>query len=401
MDFTNPSKFVKRNFHFKGYAFEGLHVLPKETEVFLKRTRKTGECPDCWRRRCRIEELYTRRIRDLDFRGKCIIVFTPAKIHCHCGYRGLEKLDFVDKYSFCTNRFEEYVFLLCQKMNLKDTAELVQLDWKTVKGIDKKFLKKQLVPLSESSPKNIGMDEIASSKGHNYMSIVRDEDAKRVLWVGEGRKKETIDGFFFELGKVKSAAIKTATMDMWDPFIASVTEHCPNADIVFDKFHISKKVNEALDSIRKKEFSKADDKERKDMKHKRFLILSRQRRLNDEQRETIDDLKKINASLFEAYLLKEHVLDIFDETNVHGALVRLGKWMANVERLGIEPFLKVISTMRNYWYGIVNYFKYRFTNAASEGFNNKINIIKRRAYGFRDLEYLKLKILQTCGWRSS
>jgi transposase len=401
MDFTNPNKYIKDCFRFKGFVFDGLHDMPEGIDVYLKRTRRTGNCPECKRVRCKIELLYTRKIRDLDLRRKCTLVFPQAKIQCYCGYRGVERLNFVDKHSLCTTRFEEYVFLLCEKMTIKDAAALVKLDWKTVKDIDKKFLKKRLVPLSESSPKNLGVDEIATSKGHNYTTVVRDVDAKRVLWVGDGRKKETLDKFFLELGKPKSYAIKTFTMDMWDPYIASVEENCPNADIIFDKFHISKKVNEGLDTIRKKEFSKADEEERKDMKHKRFLILSRQRRLNDEQRETVEDLKAINAPLYEAYLLKEQVLDIFDETNVHAALTRLGKWIANVERLGIEPFLRVISTMRNYWYGIANYFRYRFTNAASEGFNNKINVIKRRAYGFRDMEYFKLKILHTCGWRSS
>lgn len=401
MDFTNPNKYVKGCFRFKGFVFDGLHDMPEGIDVYLKRTRKTGNCPECKRVRCRVELLYTRKIRDLDVRRRCTLVFPQAKIQCYCGYRGIERLDFVDKYSLCTKRFEEYVFLLCQKMTIKDAAALVKLDWKTVKDIDKKFLKKKLVPLSKCAPKNIGIDEIASSKGHNYLSVVRSEDEKRVLWVEEGRKKESLDKFFSELGEAKSAAIETATMDMWDPYIASVEENCPNADIIFDKFHVSKKVNEALDSVRKKEFAKADDEERKGMKKKRFIILSRQKRLDDEQRETIDDLKRINTPLYEAYLLKEQVLDIFDEKNVHGALVRLGRWIANIRKAGITAYVGVAKTIKNYWYGIANYFRYRFTNAASEGFNNKINVIKRRAYGFRDMEYFKLKILHTCGWRSS
>jgi len=328
------------------------------------------------------------------------ITFHQFKIVCYCGYRGIEQLDFVDKYSFLTKAFEQYVALLCEKMSLKDVASLVRIDWKTAKHIDKKNLRKLIVPLSQLSPEAIGVDEIAYEKGHNYLTVVRDIITGAVIWIGIGRRKETLDGFFNGLGREKSRAISIVVMDMWDPYIASVRENCPNAAIVFDKFHISKKINEALDSIRKSEFRKADEKERKDMKRKRFLILSRQKRLNDEQKETIEDLKQINARLYEAYLLKEQILDIFDETNDHAALVRLGKWIANVRRLGIAPFLTVIKTMENYWYGIANYFRLRLTNAASEGFNNKINIIKRRAYGFRDLEYFMLKILQSCGWRA-
>lgn len=401
MNFTKLHQFVKEQFCFKGFALASFNDLPEEVIVILKRTGKTATCPTCKRQRQHIECLYKREVRDIDFRKKCIIIFPQAKIKCTCGYRGIEQLDFVDKHSLCTKRLEEYVFLLCKNMSIKDAAQLCKLNWKTVKNIDKKHLRQLVIPLSERNPKRIGIDEISYEKGHKYLSVVRDLDLKRVIWIDRGRKKETMDGFFSELGEEKAKRIKVAVMDMWDPYIASVAENCPDAEIIFDKFHISKKVNEALDSIRKKEFSKADAQERKNMKRKRFLILSRQKRLNDEQKETVDDLKRINASLYEAYLLKEQVLDIFEEKNVHGALVRLGKWIANVERLGIDAYQNIINTIRNYWYGIVNYFKYRHTNAASEGFNNKINVIKRRAYGFRDLEYLKLKILQSCGWRSS
>jgi len=170
--------------------------------------------------------------------------------------------------------------------------------------------------------------------------------------------------------------------------------------LFFDKFHIPKKINEALDSIRKSEFRKADAAERINMKRKRFLILSRQKRLDENQKESIEDLKEINYHLYEAYLLKEQVLDIFDELDPLKAMQRFIKWFANVRELGITAYEKVIDTMQHYWYGIMNYFKHRLTNAGAEAINNKINIIKRRAYGFRDIEYFKLKIVQSCGWRS-
>jgi transposase len=398
----NHTSILRELYAFKGFRISQVFLTEKELRIFLEKTVKTGACPGCGKKCRKIEEAYERTVRDLDCVGRiAVITFRQYKIRCSCGYRGIEILDFIDKYSFCTKRLEEYVFLLCQKMSIKDAAQLCRLNWKTVKNIDKKYLRQLVTPLSELTPERIGVDEIAHEKRHKYLTVVRDLDLKRVVWVGKDRRKETMDEFFSELGEEKARRIRTAVMDMHDPYIASVSENCPDAEIIFDKFHISKKVNEALDSVRKEEFSKADAEERKNMKRKRFLILSRQKRLDDEQRETVDDLKRINARLYEAYLLKEQALDIFEEKNVHGALVRLGKWIANVERLGIEAYQKVINTMRNYWYGIVNYFKYRFTNAASEGFNNKINVIKRRAYGFRDLEYLKLKILQSCGWRSS
>lgn len=133
------------------------------------------------------------------------------------------------------------------------------------------------------------------------------------------------------------------------------------------------------------------------MKHKRFLILSRRKNLKPEDVESLDVLIQQNNPLYVAYLMKEQGLDVFDEEDPINGIARLNKWIDNVILTGIEEFSSVIETIKNYLYGIVNYFKYKLTNAASEGFNTKITVIKRRAYGFRDLEYFKLKILQSCG----
>jgi len=189
--------------------------------------------------------------------------------------------------------------------------------------------------------------------------------------------------------------ITVAVIDMWDPYIKSIRENTI-AEIVFDKFHVAKKINEVVDKIRKKEFAKADEQERKLMKHKRFLILSRQEKLDEEDKESLKNLMKQNTVLYAAYLLKEQGLDIFSEEDQQTAVERLERWIENVANAQIKEFEETIKVITRYFYGIVNYFKYNLTNAASEGYNTKISVIKRRAYGFRDLEYFKLKILQSC-----
>jgi len=228
---------------------------------------------------------------------------------------------------------------------------------------------------------------------------VRDLTLGGVIWVGISRKKETLDKFFKELGKKKCSKIKVVVLDMRNPYIASVKENT-NADIVFDKFHIAKKITEALDKVRRQEFAKADPELKKKFKKKRFVILKRNKRLDKKKRETLQELMKENEKLYQAYLLKEQALDIFDEEDEDTALERLYDWFDNVIEAGLQQFEEVAKTILSYFYGVVNYFKHRLTNAASEGFNNKINVIKRRAYGFHDIEYFMLKILQSCGWRS-
>ena len=385
---------LKELYNFEGFSFR---EISKKISVIInmRKKGKTGICPVCKKKRRKVIGVRRRKVRDVNFGNqKCYITFEAYRIKCRCGYRSMEKLKFVLPNEMITERFAEHIFHLCEKMTLADVAETAMIDWRTAKRIDKKKLREKFKDLKNINPKRIGVDEIAYEKGHKYLTIVRDIDAG-VIWVGDKRKEETMNQFFNELGKEKSKQITVAVMDMWDPYIKSIRENT-NAEIVFDKFHIAKKVNEAVDQIRKKEFAKADKEERLKMKKKRFLILSRDKNLNDEKREELRTLLDINKNLQVAYILKEQILDIFDERVKDNAMQRFEKWKENVNKAEIEEFRKVIKMMKTYWYGIENYFRHRVTNGSSEGYNNKINIIKRRAYGFKDIEYFKLKILQSC-----
>lgn len=394
----NYSKLFRDIYKFRGFTYNEIIIKDDVVFIFLIRTRKTATCRNCGRRNPIGLESYKRTIRDLDLgTKKCYITFFEEKLKCVCGSRGFEEIDFVRPYSRCTIRFEEYIYLLCEKMTIKDVSEIVHLNWKTVKDIDKHYIEKQMEKLKNLNPRRIGVDEIAYEKGHKYLTIVRDLDLNAVIWVGRKRKKDTLDQFFDEIGIEKSSKIKLVVLDMWDPYIASIKEHCPRVEFVFDKFHIIKKVNEALDKIRKKEFADATVKEKLNMKRKRFIILKRYRNLSERQLERLDELMKNNENLYKSYLLKEQISDIFDEEDHENALNRLSEWIKNVQESSIEPFEKVVRTLRRYSYGIHNYFKYKVTNVGSEGINTKINVVRRKAYGFWDLDYFILKIFQACG----
>src|SRR3989338_4427811 len=385
---------LRELYNFEGFAFCD---ICKEISVIiqLKKKSKTGTCPVCKKKRRKVIEVRERTIRDENIsRKKCFILLKTYRILCKGCYRGMEKLDFILPGERFTERFAKHIYELCEKMTLKDVAKECMINWRTAKRIDKKKLKEKFKDLKGIAPTRIGVDEIAQEKGHKYLTIVRDLD-KGVIWVGIKRRKETLDEFFNELGKRKCKNISVAVIDMWDPYIKSIKENT-KADIVFDRFHISKKINEAVDNIRKQEFSKADKEERINMKHKRFLMLYRNKNLDKEQEKDLNELMDQNKKLYEAYLLKEQILSIFDRRQKNVALERLKSWKENVQKSELEEFQKVLKTLEHYWYGIDNYFTHHVTNGASEGYNNKINIIKRRAYGFKDIEYFKLKILQSC-----
>jgi transposase len=314
----NYSKLFRDIYRFRGFTYNQIIIKDDVVHIFLKRTRKTATCRNCGRRNPINLESYKRTIRDLDLgTKKCYITFFEEKLKCVCGSRGFEEINFVRPYSRCTIRFEKYAYFLCQKMTIKDVSEVVHLNWKTIKDIDKFYIKEQMENLKNINPIRIGVDEIAYEKGHKYLTIVRDLDLNAVIWVGIKRKKETLDKFFDEIGDMKSSKIELAVLDMWDPYIASIKEHCSKAEMVFDKFHIIKKVNEALDKIRKKEFADATVKEKLNMKRKRFIILKRYRNLSEKQLERLDELMKNNENLYKSYLLKEQISDIFDDVNAN------------------------------------------------------------------------------------
>jgi transposase len=384
-------------FSFLGYKLFDLKETKKEVLVILKKVGHS-KCPACGSDHTTIEETYTRTIRDLNLRQKTSnIQFEENKIQCSCGYRGIEYLDFVRPYSRCSKSLEEEISVCTSMMTLTDASLIWNLDWKTIKEIDRRSIQDNLVDLKTTNPTIIGVDEIAYKKGQNYLTIVRDVPARKVIWIGFKRKTETLDAFFQELGPEKSMKIQVCCMDMWDPYVASVKKNT-NADIVFDKFHVIKKINDVLDKIRRRVFAQADKETRKLMKHKRFLVLHRRKNLTDEKDiESLEQLLNSNEPLYKAYVLKEEIADIYDDVNAESEIVRLEQWFQNVIDSGCEEFLPVVSMIQSYLYGIHNYFKHKLTNAGSEGFNNKINVIKRAAYGFQDIEYFKLKILQQCG----
>ena len=388
------------------FSFVGFKIIDleesKETLIVTLDATELPRCPKCGELCNRYDDVYIRSVNDFHLSiFSCRIQFPARQIRCKCGYRGNQYLDFVHPYSHCTKRFEDYIAMLCSKMTISSVSQVIGLDWKTVKRIDIAHILDSIPSLDSITPVNIGVDEVAYQKGHKYLTVVRDLDLKAVIWVGIDRKTETMSKFYAELGPEKSKMIETCCMDMWDPYINSTKEHT-NGKIIFDKFHLVKKINEFLDKVRRRIFSEADPETKLKMKRKRFLILHKGSNLSEKNVESLNELLDLNEVLIKAYLLKEQFLDIFDSDNRHCMpVLRLIQWMDNVEESEIKEFFPLIKTIKRHFEGIANYFDFGYTNAASEGFNNKINVIKRAAFGFRDLDYFILKIRQSCGFKQT
>jgi len=318
------------------------------------------------------------------------------RVNCPCCGVKVEKLDFADYYSRCTSRFEELVARLCRITSIKQVAELLELDWKTVKDIDKQYLEKEFAIPDYNNLRLLAIDEISSHKGHNYFTIMMNLEKTRVIWVGKGRAKETLDRFFKELGPEKAKKIKAIATDMWNPYIASITEHAPLAKIVFDKFHVIKDYSQVIDKVRNIEYKKAIQRDKEVIKGAKYLLLRNTEKLEKDQRQQLKALLKLNEKINLVYILKDDLKRLWDYHYPKRAEDFLNSWIEKARASNIKPLSQFAKTLDRYRYGLINHCSYPIDTAKLEGMNNKIKVIKRIAYGFHDNDYFILKIKQAC-----
>lgn len=274
----------------------------------------------------------------------------------------------------------------------------MDLHWHTVKELDKDYMREQLAQAEPPSPQVIGVDEISIKKRHIYRIIVSDLEKRRAIWFGgAGRSKEDMDKFYAFLGKEKAEKIRLAVMDMWKPFRNSIQAHAPQAAILFDKFHILRHLGEALDKIRKAEYARITGPKRKFIKGQKYVLLTHKENLTTEGRKNLRLLLKANKRLNTAYLLRESFDQLWDYNSEAWARRFFDNWKSQLRWQRLDPYEKFADMIDSHWDGIAAYCKPENKVALGfvEGLNNKIRVFQRRAYGLRDEEYLKLKIL-TC-----
>ena len=273
-----------------------------------------------------------------------------------------------------------------------------RLDWKTVKDLDKYYMRAQLARAGKPRPKAIGIDEVSIRKGHTYRVVVSDLEKRRPIWFGGAdRSEESLALFYSELGERKSGRIRMAVMDMWKPFRAATKKAAPQAAIVFDKFHILRHLANALDEVRRSEYARLAGKERSYIKGQRYTLLSHKENLTRNGRRNLRKVLKANSRLSAAYVLRESFGQLWDYEKEGWARRFFENWRESLKWQRLKPYEKFAEMIDKHWDGIAAYC--RPENKVSlgfvEGLNNKIRVIQRRSYGLRDKEYLRLKVL-TC-----
>jgi transposase len=343
-----------------------------------------------------------RRVRDLACGDKRVYLeFRVRRVQCsRCGGVKSERLDWLADNPLFTKRFAFFVGRRCRETTVKEVAEDLLLDWHSVKELDKQYMQEQLRRAGQPAPRVIGIDEIAIAKGHLYRIVVSDLERGRPIWFGGTDRSETsMDMFFAWLGPRNCRRIRLAVMDMWPAFRNSTLKegNAPQATILYDKFHILMHLGEAMDKVRKREYARLSGRDRRFIKGQRYTLLSHWGNLTDEGRASLKLLFKANRRLTKAYLLKESFGQLWNYHRPLWARRFFHQWWSALRWQRLEPFERFARLVAIHWDGIEAYCheENRVPMGFAEGINNKIRTIQRRAYGFRDEHYLRLKIL-TC-----
>jgi len=311
-----------------------------------------------------------------------------------------EKLSWLADNPLYTKRFAFFVGRRCRASTIQDVAKELHLDWRTVKELEKQYMGEQLRRIGTPGPRIIGIDEVSIRKGHTYRIVVSDLVRLRPIWFGgQDRSEESMDQFYQWLGPKKSKRIQLAVMDMWKAFKNSTLkpENAPQARILFDKFHVMRHLGDALDKVRKSEYARLSGRSREFIKGQKYTLLSHRANLTLDGRRSLKKLLEANKRLNTAYLLKESFGQLWDYEKEGWAMRFMDNWIAALKWQRLRPYEDFALMIIRHWDGIASYCQPENKVALGfvEGLNNKIRVLQRRAYGLRDEEYLRLKVL-TC-----
>ena len=354
-------------------------------------------CHLCGKPAARVHSQERRWVRDLDF--------GPARVWIRCLYRKIlcpychqtpiEELGLFDPYLRVTKRLARYIFGLSRIMTIQEVSRHLGLDWKTVKAIDQKFLEEKFGQTDYRGLRILAVDEVSIRKGHRYLTVVLDYETGRVVWVGEDRKARTLKRFFSGMSREQRQKLEAVVMDMWDPYIVAVRTKVPHVKIVFDLFHVVAQFSRIIDKVRNSEYRKASKANKAVFKGAKYLLLRNRtniRRFKD--RRHLEALLRLNKVINAVLILKDKLKHLWTYRSRTWADKAIDEWCALAKAVNHLAVRKFARTLERYRYGILNHCDYPIHTGRLEGVNNKIKVIKRRAYGFHDFRYFSLKIIQ-------
>lgn len=359
---------------------------------------KIARCGDC-QRKCPVYDERPRTWRHLDLGGMvCRIRYSIRRVSCGvCGVK-VEAVPWAEGGSRFTRPFELHTTYLAQHNDKTTVTKLMRIGWVTVGKIIQRVVRRQRGDVDRlDGLRVIGVDEISYRRHHEYITVVVDHERGVVVWAAKGKSADVLKQFFEALGPQRCAKIESVTIDMSAAYIKAVTEAAPEATIIFDRFHVQKLANEAVDEVRRDEVREAEPKDKKALKNTRWSLLKNPWNLTNLEDKKLADLPKVNERIYRGYVLKEVLVAIFECTSISIARRKLDEWQAWASRSRLKPFVKLAKTIRKHRDGILEYVRERLNNGRVEGLNGKTRTITRRSYGFHSASALIAMIFLCCG----
>ena len=379
-------------YRFVSQTFEGGRVT-----IRIEQPRERLRCPQCGSAEVWAQGGEERIFRTLPIGGKPVqLRFKVPRVMCFPCFQARQvKVTFAEPRKRYTRSFERYALDLARHMTIQDVAEHLQVSWDTIKDIQARSLQRRFGNPKLHKLKEIAIDEIAIGKGHHYLTVVLNLLSGAVVFVGEGKGVEALEPFWRRVRRAR-AKIKAVATDMSKAYIRAVRDNLPRAVHVFDHFHVIKLFNDKLSAFRRELFQQAaNDLERKVLKGTRWLLLKNPENLDSERNEQqrLQDALRLNAPLAIAYYLKEDLRQIWTQLFKRDARRILRDWLARARASGIRMLMQFADTLEEHQEGVLAYYDYSISTGPLEGTNTKIQTMKRQAYGYRDHEFFKLKIL--------
>jgi transposase len=392
---------IRRVLGVTGLIVDDFAFAPDGLVVMVRPRWRRPRCGACGRRAPGYDRRPARRWRHLGIgRLKIWLEYAPRRLDCpRCGGVRTERVPWAAHQSRFTRDFEELAAYLAQVTDKTKVTELLGISWPTVGAIVERVVKGRLDPKRLKGLRRIGIDEFGYRKRHRYLTIVVDHDRQRVVWAAPDRTAATVGAFCDELGEEGCRAVACVTVDMAGGYLKAIGERLPQAEVVFDRFHVQRLASDAVDEVRRSQvrYVGTGTEKGRAIKGTRFALLKNPWDLTRGEKEKLSELQRTNAPLYRAYLLKETLAQALDYLQPWRAERALKEWLGWASRSRLAPFVKAARTIRKHFDGILAYVHERLTNGLVEGFNNKLRMIARRAFGFHTPEPLIAMLYLCCG----
>jgi len=384
-------------FGVRGYRYVRTEYREGGIVFVLDQDPSAWQCAACGSRDVQPKGRVWREFRTVPIGAKPVtLAFPVPRVRCPtCGAIRQVRVAFADPRRSYTHAFERYALELSRDMTIQDVAEHLGVSWDLIKDLQKRHLQRHFSRPKLGHLRKIAIDEIAVAKGHRYLTVVLDLDSGAVVFVGDGKGGEALQPFWRRLRRARATPEAVAT-DMSPAYIDAVTTHAKDAVLVFDRFHVLKLYNDKLSDLRRALYHQLQDTLQKEvLKGARYLLLKRPENLDPTRNEPerLEEALRLNEPLAIAYYLKEELNEIWEQEDQEAAQVLLQEWIAYAEVSGVRQLKAFAKTLRLHAFGILAWYDYPISTGPLEGTNNKIKTMKRQAYGFRDREFFKLKIL--------